>query len=163
MPNLARSTLSSSMTAAYTWRWPRWRHMVAAQVLVRGQGEADLVNRIPGRGLREARDHATRPAAGSRPGAPSRQRTGRIGTAGGCSGTPSLPAGPSAIRLPISVVPSRRSRRSHAALTDPKAMGDAARDRWLPGFLRDGSLCGLAYRRLSFGPVGCTLGRTDKR
>jgi hypothetical protein len=40
----------------------------------------------------------------------------------------SLPAGPSAIRLPIAVVPSRRFKeKHHAALTNPNAMGELLR------------------------------------
>jgi Phage integrase central domain len=77
--------------------------------------------------LREARDDATRPAAGfeARGAIETAHRAhrncGRVFRYAIATGRAS------AIRLPMSVVPSRRSRRSHAALTDPKAMGELLR------------------------------------
>jgi hypothetical protein len=160
MPNLAKRT-SSSMTAAYTWRWPRWRHMVVGQVLLRGQGEAGFVSRMPGRGAQGS----PRPCDEARSRLEAR---GAIETAHrahrNCVFRYAIATGraerdPAAVRGALPPV-KEKPRGPDGPEGHRRA---AARDRWLPGFLRDGSLCGPAYRRLSFGPVGCTLGRTDKR
>ncbi|MGH8572071.1 MAG: tyrosine-type recombinase/integrase, partial [Gammaproteobacteria bacterium] len=102
---------------------PRWAPGHASKII--GRFERDIFPWLGARPVREItapellevlRRIETRGAI--------RQLAGRIRTAGGCSGTPSLPAGPSAIRLPISVVPSRRYKeKHHASLTDPKAIG----------------------------------------